>query len=118
MIAQQVKKGIFVALAVSLYSSQCYALLLSAITSLFFLLYFSYVRPFRSPIYNVAIILIDLLTLACFVSLFEFSNIYNLNSLLNLKTKVKVFAILVMLLIIIPAVLIILDIIRMTKYYS
>lgn len=118
LIAQQVKKGIFVALALTLYDMQCFALLTSAIICLLFLIYFSYVRPFRSPIYNVALIVIDFLTLICFIVLFNFSNIYNLESILTLKSKVKTFAWVVLFLAIVPAIFIILDIIRSTKYFN
>ena len=108
----------FVALALLMYDMQCFALLTSAIISLLSLLYFSYVRPFRSPLYNVAVILIDFLTLACFIVLFNFSNIYNLEDEQKLIAKVKVFAWLVLALTIVPAVFIILDIIRSTKYFG
>jgi hypothetical protein len=66
----------------------------------------------------VAIIFEEFVTLLCFVVLFKFANVTNVNDMLNSHGQVKIFAGLVAALTVAPAIMAIVELIRSLKYFK
>lgn len=86
MLANTVKKAIFVGMALLMYKVPCYPLLLSGMVMFVSLMYFSYVRPFKSPIHNVMLICEEFMTMLCFLILFKFSSATSVSDINSSKT--------------------------------
>ena len=115
LLAQCVKKAMFVALAVLLYNQYCQALFLSAFIQFISLMYYSYVRPFKSPVYNVIIIFEEFMTLLCFLVLFKYASSSAVGDNSSSQSFAKLFSLLVFILTVVPAVLALIELVRSLK---
>jgi len=70
---------LFVGIAIGLFLEYQYALALAVTFSFLSVMYYSYVRPFRSRLHNVIIIFEDLMLLIIFIMMLHFACPYNFN---------------------------------------
>jgi hypothetical protein len=118
MLANTVKKAIFVAIALFMVGIKCYSLLLSGFTMFLSLMYFSYVRPFKSPLMNVMLIAQEFLTMTCFLILFKFASPTSVEDIEKSKSQAKVFAMFVTILTIAPAALVVMELVKTMRNFK
>ena len=118
LIVQQVKKTMFVAIALLMYDIYCYGLALSALISYGSMMYFSFARPFREPIDNLTILYEEVLTLFCFIVLFRFASEDSIDSEETARSTAQLFSLLVFLLTVIPAGLALFALLLSLRYFG
>ena len=111
LLAQCIKKLAYVAIALTMYNIYCYGLFISAMIAFTSLMYYSFVRPFKTAMHNIIIIYEDFMTFFCFVILFKFANSTSVESLDLSRSTAKFFSLAVFILVIVPAVLTLMEIV-------
>lgn len=74
-------------------------------------MYYSYVRPFKSAIYNIIIIFEEFMTLFCFLILFRYANADSVQDLSTSQSYAKFFSMAVFILTIVPAIFALIELI-------
>jgi len=118
LLTQCIKKAMYVAIALTMYNVYCYGLFLSAIIAFVFLMYYSYVRPFKSALYNLILIFEEFMTFFCFVVLFRYANEHSVENLETSRSTALFFAKMVFVLMVLPAVLALMELINNFKNLS
>jgi hypothetical protein len=101
-----------------MYNIYCYALALSAFIAFMSLMYYSFVRPFKSALYNIILIYEEFMTLFCFLILFRYANETSVVDLDTSKAYAKIFAFAVFILTLVPAILALMEFLVSLRHIS
>jgi hypothetical protein len=118
LLTQCIKKALFVGIALYYNNYLKYQLLISATVAFFSCMFTCYMRPFKSPFFNLIIIYEDVMLFILYLILFRYISADSVKNINLSESWARLFAIALFLMCVVPIALHILDMIRIMKFVN